>query len=160
MQNLFKASLIAAWVFVVARIYLSYMWLINAENKVLYDFQIGTLLESQANSGVLPAWWASFLKTFIIPNTAIFEILVTIGELCVGIALLLGIFTRFAAMMGVIMNFSFFMTFQANLDLQMLIMQVIIVIFATTAGRIGLDRYVRTFTDKHLKFDKRGENYV
>lgn len=141
MKNWLRNSIILALLFVAARIYLSYMWLTNAENKILFDFAIGPMLQGQVDSGTLPAWWERFLEIFVLPNTALFELMVTVGELGVGVALLVGLFTRFAAIAGILMNFSFYMTFQASLDLQMLVMQAVIVVFAASAGKIGLDPF-------------------
>ncbi|MBM7606292.1 thiosulfate dehydrogenase [quinone] large subunit [Metabacillus crassostreae] len=164
MRNFLKNSLFIAAAFVLARIYLSYMWLSNAENKIMYDFSIGSMLESQVNSGVLPSWWAGFMKLFVLPNTNLFEALVTVGEFSVGIALLLGVFTRFSAIMGALMNFSFLMTFQATLDLQMLIIHLIIILLAGNAGRIGLDPYIKNHFNKYTRYfnkpQKRKENFA
>ncbi|MEI5908332.1 DoxX family protein [Bacillus spongiae] len=148
MNHFIKNSLLVALAFLVARIYLSYTWLSNAESKLIFDFNITPMLEAQVQSGTLPSWWAGFMKLFVLPNTAIFELLVTVGELSVGIALLLGLFTRFSALMGAIMNFSFLMTFGSGLDLQMLIIHLTLFVFAYSAGRIGLDRYSRQYTSK------------
>ena len=164
MKKFLKNSLFIASTFVIARIYLSYMWLSNAENKIVYDFSIGSMLESQVNSGSLPSWWAGFMKIFVLPNTNLFEALVTIGEFSVGIALLLGVFTRFSALMGALMNFSFLMTFQATLDLQMLIIHVFIILIAGNASRIGLDPYIKNYLSKYTKYftkpHKRKENFA
>ncbi|WP_010174692.1 DoxX family protein [Bacillus coahuilensis] len=160
MKSFLKNSLLVAWAFVIVRVYLSYMWLSNAENKLVYDFNIGPMLEGQVNSGQLPGFWAGFMKIFVLPFTDIFEALVTVGELCVGIALLAGIFLRFSALMGAIMNFSFLMTFQAGLDLQMMILQVILIVFATQAGRIGLDRYVQPGLRQLFRRQTRKESYA
>ncbi|WP_335872564.1 DoxX family protein [Bacillus sp. 2205SS5-2] len=151
MKTFLKNSLVLAWVFLVIRIYLSYTWLTNAESKLIFDFDITAMLEAQVNSGNLPSWWAEFMNLFVLQNTNLFEFLVTVGELSVGIALLIGIFTRFSAMMGALMNFSFLMTFQSSLDLRMLILHVLLVLFATSAGRIGLDRYIINFPSTVFK---------
>jgi len=151
LKKFLNNSMFVAASFVLIRIYLSYMWLTNAENKLIYDFSIGTMLETEVNSGTLPSWWAGFMKIFVLPNTGLFEALVTIGELCVGVAILLGVFTRFSALMGAIMNFSFFMTFQAALDIQMLVLHLLIVLVAANAGRIGLDPYIKKFTRNKLR---------
>ncbi len=47
-------------------------------------------------------WYAIIVRDVFIPNAALFSYLMAFGELLVGIALILGIFTRFSATMSVL----------------------------------------------------------
>ena len=49
-------------------------------------------------------WFASMIRHVFLPNAEAFGYLVAWGELLVGLALIGGIFTRFAAAMGLTMN--------------------------------------------------------
>jgi len=51
-----------------------------------------------------------FLLNFAVPNASLFGLLTMGGELCIGIAVLLGLFTRFSAAMGLLLNLTFFLS--------------------------------------------------
>ena len=51
-----------------------------------------------------------FLLNFAVPNANLFGVLVMGGELCIGIAVLLGLLTRFSAAMGMLLNLTFFLS--------------------------------------------------
>lgn len=51
-----------------------------------------------------------FLLNFAVPNASLFGILTMGGELCIGIAILLGLLTRFSAAMGLLLNLTFFLS--------------------------------------------------
>ena len=51
-----------------------------------------------------------FLLNFAVPNASLFGVLVMGGELCIGIAVLLGLLTRFSAAMGLLLNLTFFLS--------------------------------------------------
>jgi thiosulfate dehydrogenase [quinone] large subunit len=51
-----------------------------------------------------------FLTTVVVPNATMFGLLVMAGELVIGLAVLLGWFTRFSALMGLLINFMFYLT--------------------------------------------------
>jgi thiosulfate dehydrogenase [quinone] large subunit len=51
-----------------------------------------------------------FLQNFALPNATLFGIMTLGGELCIGLALLLGLLTRFSAAMGMFLNLTFFLS--------------------------------------------------
>jgi thiosulfate dehydrogenase [quinone] large subunit len=51
-----------------------------------------------------------FLTAIVVPNATMFGLLVMAGELVIGLAVLLGWFTRFSAFMGLLINFMFYLT--------------------------------------------------
>src|SRR5437588_3570416 len=51
-----------------------------------------------------------FLLNFAVPNAGLFGIMVMGGELCIGLAVLLGLLTRFSAFMGMLLNLTFFLS--------------------------------------------------
>ena len=50
------------------------------------------------------------LTAVVVPNATMFGLLVMAGELLIGLAVLLGWFTRFSAFMGLLINFMFYLT--------------------------------------------------
>ena len=83
------------------------------------------------------------------------------GEVLVGIALMLGIFTTFATLMGLTMNFAFLFSGTISTNPQMVIMGMLILVAGHNAAKIGLDRWVIPFLKQqfHLK-EKNTERYA
>jgi len=50
--------------------------------------------------------WGSFLRSVVVPHTSLFAWVVALGELLLGVALLLGVLTRIAAAAGVLLLLS------------------------------------------------------
>ncbi len=51
-----------------------------------------------------------FLLNVAVPNAGLFGVMVMGGELCIGVAVLLGLLTRFSAAMGLLINLIFFLS--------------------------------------------------
>nr|WP_270618862.1 DoxX family membrane protein [Paenibacillus macerans] len=84
-----------------------------------------------------------------------FNVLVPYGEFLVGLGLILGTFTTFAALMGLVMNAAFLFSGTVSTNAQMLLLEVLVVVAAANAGKIGLDYYVLPYLRK--LFGKKGD---
>src|SRR2546423_1413150 len=51
-----------------------------------------------------------FLLNFAQPNATLFGVMTMGGEICIGLAVLLGLLTRFSAAMGLLLNLTFFLS--------------------------------------------------
>jgi thiosulfate dehydrogenase [quinone] large subunit len=107
-----------------------------------------------ANAGAHPevaGWYAALIRDVFLPNAQLFSYLVAWGEVLVGIALVLGILTRFAAAMGVTMNLAFLFAGTSGDNVPMLLVGLPIV-FGAAAGYYGVDRFlmpaVRGFVER------------
>ena len=85
-----------------------------------------------------------FLESVVLPNKAVFAILVSWGELLIGLALIVGLATRYAAIAGAVMVAAFWFTkgqgFLAAQNHDAIWFMIFIVLAAVHAGRIhGLD---------------------
>jgi uncharacterized membrane protein YphA (DoxX/SURF4 family) len=88
-------------------------------------------------------WYRDFLQLLLDAETQTwFGPLVAVGELLVGIALLLGIFTGIAAFSGALMNWNFMLAGSASTNPVMGIISIGLVVAWKTAGWWGLDRFV------------------
>ncbi|AOT71549.1 NAD(P)/FAD-dependent oxidoreductase [Geosporobacter ferrireducens] len=121
---------------VIMRMYLGYMWLIQGMNKlregwlskaVIYAERIGPTLPDAianpsppadtANEAVkqglnligkyTPLWYAWILENIIASNALLFQTLIVITEIGLGIAFLTGTFTFIAALISIGMNINF-----------------------------------------------------
>ncbi|MDP5275593.1 DoxX family protein [Chengkuizengella axinellae] len=154
-----RENIYASFVLLLLRLYLGWEWMTAGWGKITEDFDAANFLKGAVGkaSGDHPAvqtWWANFLEGFAIPNVGMFNFLVAWGEFLVGIALLLGIFTTFAALMGIIMNFAFLLSGTTSTNPQMVILTIFILVAGANAGKIGLDYYVLPYV-KNLFFKKR-----
>jgi thiosulfate dehydrogenase (quinone) large subunit len=87
-------------------------------------------------------WYASLIRHVFLPNAEIMSYLVAFGEVLVGLALILGLFTRFAAAMGLLMNLSYMLAGISSLSPVMMMIEIPMVLTGTMAGYYGLDRYL------------------
>jgi thiosulfate dehydrogenase [quinone] large subunit len=68
--------------------------------------------------------------------------MVAIGEVVIGVMLILGLFTGIAAALGAILNFSFVFAGSAGVNPAMILVSVLIILAWRNAGWYGLDRWV------------------
>ena len=90
----------------------------------------------------VPHWYHNLAEQFLLPNAELFGILVSYGEVLVGVALVLGFLTRLAALGGVTMNLAFLWAGTTSTNPPMLLLGVALVLFGSEAGRLGLDYWV------------------
>lgn len=151
--NFLRKNGYAAYGLLVLRLYLGYAWLTAGWGKVTGDFDAsgflkGAIAKASGDHPAVQGWWASFLEAFALPNSGLFSFLVAWGELLVGLGLILGCFTTFAALMGMVMNFAFLFSGTISTNAQMVLLTIFIVVAGANAGRIGADRYVLPYLRK------------
>jgi len=89
-------------------------------------------------------WYAVLARDVFLPNATAFSYLVSYGEILVGIALILGLFTNFAALMGVVMNLAYLFAGTVSTNPNMLVVGLIVVLVGgVAAGYYGLDFFAR-----------------
>jgi thiosulfate dehydrogenase [quinone] large subunit len=98
------------------------------------------------------SWYVNFLEWLRDSGHTFFGPLVAIGEITIGVLLILGLFTGIAAFLGVILNFSFVFAGSAGVNPAMIIMAVLLILAWRNAGWYGLDRFAlpRLGTPWHL----------
>lgn len=133
------------WPILMLRVYTGLFFLWNGFSKLSRDdFAAGMegFLGAQANNSF--EFYRSFVATIVIPNKSIFAALVSWGEFAIGIAMILGLATRYAAAAGAILVLNFWLAKGAgffdgtNHDVVWLV--IFIVLGMVPAGRIaGMD---------------------
>lgn len=147
MSNLddFRSSKISTWPIVLLRVYTGVFFLKFGFGKITNpDFSDGVAGFLGSKSESMFGFYQGFVETVVLPNKAVFAFLVGWGELFLGIALILGLATRYAAFLGVFMLANFwFAKGQGILDAQnhdIIWMIILIVLGGLHAGRtMGLD---------------------
>ncbi|MEK4670218.1 DoxX family protein [Niallia sp. FSL R7-0271] len=151
MLDLLRKNNIAAGILAVFRIYLGYQFIHAGYGKIVggsFDasgFLQGAIASSTGDHPAVQGWWAAFLENVALPNAGLFTFLVQWGELLVGIALILGLFTNFAAIMGMMMNFSFLFSGTVSTNAQMILLAIFVVVAGANAGKFGLDKYTMPY---------------
>ncbi len=101
----------------------------------------GVLGSATGKSGASYGWWAAFLHNFVIPNASWIAKLIALGELAVGIGLILGLFTGLAALGGLTLNMMYMFTGSAGVNPAYMVLEVPLILAWRNAGYLGLDRY-------------------
>lgn len=152
---LFASTGIAPFIWLAARLYLGYEWLVAGWGKVTSDawmrggdavagFAAGAL--ERGTQGEHPAiaygWYVSFLEYVRDSGHSWLGPLVAIGEVVIGIALLAGAFVGIFAFLGVVLNFSFVFAGSAGVNPLFLLIGLFLMLAWRNAGYYGLDRYL------------------
>lgn len=157
-MSFLRNNRVVAGILTLLRIYIGYRWLTAGIGKLTSGgFDASGFIKMAAENTATPAWWQTFLETIALPNASLFSFMVQWGELLVGIALILGIFSNYAALMGIVMNLSFLFSGAGIIDAQMATLTVFIAIAGRNAGRYGLDRWLQPVL-KELLFHKTQAN--
>ncbi|WP_019913034.1 DoxX family protein [Paenibacillus sp. HW567] len=160
-NNWFRNNKAAMVLLTIVRIYVGYQWIEAGWHKLTGGFDAsgflkGAIAKSVGEDASVQAWWANFLQHAALPNVSFFNVLIPYGEFLVGLGLILGTFTTFAALMGLVMNASYLLSGTISTNVQLLLMEFIIVVSAANAGKIGLDYWVLPYLRK--LFGKKNQN--
>lgn len=100
------------WYIAVLRIYVGYYLLWQGLRKYQGNFPkgdwIGRQLGDIASLDLYP-WYKQFLLGYVVPHREFFGYLVMVGEIAVGACLLVGLFTRFSAVLGLFMLINYYL---------------------------------------------------
>jgi thiosulfate dehydrogenase [quinone] large subunit len=144
-----------AWLWLIIRLYVGWQWVEAGWGKVHSNLwvgsQVGVALRGFLQSSLVKAagahpdvqgWYAGYIQNFVMPHAAGFGYLVAYGELLVGIALILGIFTGIAAFFGTFMNLNYLLAGAVSINPILLLLQLFLILAWRVAGWYGLDRWV------------------
>lgn len=140
----------------IIRLYLGYEWLVAGWGKLtnpagvwvgakagtaVAGFIQGALTKTAGDHPDVSGWYAAFLQQVALPNAVVFSYMVTAGEILVGLALILGLLTGFAAFFGAFMNTSYLFAGTVSVNPLLLILAIGIALAWRIAGYWGLDRW-------------------
>ena len=142
----------SAWIWLLVRLYIGWQWLAAGTEKlqnpqwangaVLSGFIRGALAKTTGANPDVQGWYAAFLRTAVLPHTAIWAPLVAFGETIVGIALILGLFTGIAAFFGSFMNVSYLLAGTVSINPILFVPATFLVLAWRVGGWWGLDRWI------------------
>ena len=158
-----------AWLWLIVRVYVGYEWFTAGWEKLtgtsinittfgkstgsawVFNSSAGAAMKGFAQGAVAQAtgahpavqgWYASFLTTFVIPHAAFFSYLITFGELAVGLGLIIGCLTGFAAFFGLVMNFNYVLAGAVSTNPILGFLALFLILAWRIAGYYGVDRYL------------------
>ncbi len=148
----------AALLWLPIRLYVGYEWLIAGWHKVVSPDWVGwsagvnvsnfvtRSLEKTAGSHPdVQGWYADFLSDFVLSHPALWSNLISYGELLVGVALILGMFTGIAAFFGLFMNLNYLLAGTVSTNPILFTLGIGLVLGWRVAGYIGLDGLLLRF---------------
>jgi thiosulfate dehydrogenase [quinone] large subunit len=148
----------AGWVWLPIRVFLGFAWLDAGLHKLtgtgwvdggsaLLGYWKGAVAIPDAASGAHAAitygWYRDFLSLLINNNAqGWFGVLITFGEIAVGLALIFGVLTGIAAFFGALMNVSYLLAGSTSSNPVLFTLAIGVMLAWRVAGYYGLDRYL------------------
>ncbi|MEW6046445.1 MAG: DoxX family membrane protein [Bacillota bacterium] len=142
-------------VFGLMRIWLGYQWLEAGLGKItnpawvgdkagvaISGFFKGAIAKAAGDHPAVRPWYASFLENVALPNATTFSYLIAFGETLVGLALIFGVLTSFAALMGAFMNLNFMLAGTTSTNPILYTVAIIVILAGARASYFGLDYYL------------------
>ncbi|MDP9222362.1 MAG: DoxX family protein [Actinomycetota bacterium] len=152
------ASRPAAVIWLIARVYLGYEWLKAGWDKVFgpgsaawmksgvavkgFSQFAATQLTKGDHPAVAYGWYKWFLNLIANGQYHWVAKVVAVGELALGIMLILGIFTGVAALFGATLNFSYVFAGSAGVNPLFILISIALILAWRVAGYYGADRYL------------------
>lgn len=147
----------AAWLWLVVRLYEASVFLPAGWGKITsgkWLFGDGTPIQGLVTGALAskdtPGWYAWFLENVVQPNAGLFATLVALGELAVGLGLLVGLLTGIAAFGGVFLNANFVLAGALGANPALIILGTLLTLAWRNAGWIGLDRWFLPWVHQRL----------
>jgi thiosulfate dehydrogenase [quinone] large subunit len=144
-----------AVLWLVVRVYVGYLWLKAAADKIgkaawtgpqagtgLAGFLQGAIGKTGGANPAVQGWYAAFLKDFVLHHTVVFSYMVAFGEAAVGVALILGVVTGVAAFFGCFMNMNYLLAGSTSVNPVMFVLGLFLVLAWRVAGYYGADRFI------------------
>lgn len=144
-----------AWLWGLVRVYVGYQWLVAGWHKVTDAGWVVTgealrgywtravAVPEQGRPAITYDWYRELLSGLLASGSHTwFAKVVAYGELVVGLALIVGLFTGFAALFGAFANFNFMLAGTASTNPVLFLLAILLIMAWKVAGHWGLDYWV------------------
>jgi thiosulfate dehydrogenase [quinone] large subunit len=145
----------AGWLWLLVRLWLGYQWIDAGLHKVTDPAWTQTgesvmgfwtravAIPETGKPAISFDWYRAFLNFMLdIEAYRVMGPLIAYGELLIGIALILGLFTGIAAFAGGFLNWNFMMAGTASTNPVLFVLAVLLILAWKVAGHIGLDYFL------------------
>jgi len=116
-------------------------WL-GGDGSQIAGFLKGGLGKATGAHPDVQGWYVDLTKNVFLPNAALFQNLVAVGEILVGIALIFGILSKAAVVGGAIMNLAFLSAGTSSSNPTMLAAEMAMLFAGLGVGYYGIDYYL------------------
>jgi thiosulfate dehydrogenase [quinone] large subunit len=154
-QALFNSTRLA-WLWLPLRLWLGYEWLEASSHKIMNpDWMVtGVAIRgfweravavnpATGNDLVTYDWYQAFINLLLNTHSEVwFGKLIAVGELAIGLGLIVGAFVGIAAFFGGLMSWSFLMAGTISTNPLMFAVTGLLILAWKVAGFYGLDRYL------------------
>jgi thiosulfate dehydrogenase [quinone] large subunit len=137
------------------RVWLGIMWmeagwakLFGAENGFFLHNSGAGVAGFAAHGTPAYTWWGSFLHSFVVPNAGWIAIFVAFAEFTIGAALVLGLFTRVAALGSLALLFTYVMSGTASVCGFYALFAIVILATWKTSSWIGVDGVIAGYRQR------------
>lgn len=150
------AHKVSEYVLLFLRVYLGVGWFTSGLGKVMGGgFDASGFLQNAVQNPVVGPdgnpvypWYTFLVENVFLSMTPAINVMIPWGELFVGLGLIVGGFTAYAAFFGLLMNFSFLFAGTVSVNPLYILIGVVILAAGYKAGILGLDRFIRPAMDK------------
>lgn len=145
----------ASVLWLIVRVYVGWEWLSAGWDKVhsplwvgsnaggaLTGFIKGALSKTAGAHPDVQGWYAYFLEHVVLPHVNTWSHMVAFGEVIIGFALIIGLFTGIAAFFGLFMNLNFLLAGAVSINPILFVCSIGLILAWRVAGYIGVDRYL------------------
>ncbi|WP_409348198.1 DoxX family membrane protein [Paenibacillus gyeongsangnamensis] len=158
MMKFWRENVYAAGFTLLLRLYLGWTWMTAGWHKLTAGFDatgflkgaVGKPIVDKATNELVYPTFTAFLEHFALPNAKLFNIVIPLGELLIGLGLILGALTLTAAFFGMFMNFMFLFAGTVSTNPWLILLGGIVLAAGTNAGRFGFDFYLMPLLRKLL----------
>jgi thiosulfate dehydrogenase [quinone] large subunit len=149
-------SKVMAVAWTAVRVWLGIMWiqagmakLWGAENPAFLHNNGAGVAGFAAHGTPAYSWWGSFLHSFVVPNAGWIGVLVAVAEFTIGVALVLGLFTRVAAFASLGLLFTYVMSGTASVCGFYALCALVVLVMWRTSSWIGVDGVIAGYRQRH-----------
>ncbi len=145
-------------IWLLIRLGLGYQWIQAGWHKVtdpawtgaeapaaLHKFLTGALEKTSGPNPDVFGWYADWIRAVALPNEGWYSMMVAYGELAVGVLLVLGLFTKWAAFLGAMMNLNYIFAGSTSANGYMLFLETALVFGGLGVAYYGIDRFVMPY---------------
>lgn len=149
------ANTSSAWFWLLVRLYVGWEWAVAGFEKVINPIWVGPTAGAALSGFVQGAltkvdgahpdvqgWYATFLQTVVLPHAGAWSQVVAVGELLVGVGLIIGFLTGIAAFFGLFMNLNYLLAGTVSTNPILFTLAIGLMLAWKVAGYYGADRYL------------------
>ncbi|MFA6414674.1 MAG: DoxX family membrane protein [Candidatus Paceibacterota bacterium] len=168
LPHFFTTSKASAPLWLLVRLYLGYEFLMAGWAKLaspawfgadagaaLQGFVQGALGKTGGAHPDVYQWYASFLQSTVLPHAVVWSNAVVLGEIAIGLGLIVGLCTRAAAFFAFFMAFNFLLAGTVSVNPVLIMLAIGIMLAHRVAGYWGLDRVARPYFSRFCSPKKR-----